>query len=136
MSALTIIANLVWIFLGGGILIALAYFVLGLALCLTIIGIPFGWQFLKLGWLSLWPFGQEVVSDAVMPGCFSIVFNVLWIVVAGLPLALAHLGLAILLALTLIGIPLAFPHLKLAYLSLVPFGKDVRVAGAVRCVPA
>ena len=53
------IGNLLWIIFGGGLMIAFWYFVTGIVLCLTVIGIPFGCQLLKLMELSLTPFGKE-----------------------------------------------------------------------------
>lgn len=49
-------------------MIALEYFVAGIALCVTLIGIPFGIQAFKLGVLSLWPFGNKVVNMPQEPG--------------------------------------------------------------------
>jgi uncharacterized membrane protein YccF (DUF307 family) len=51
--------------------------------------------------------------------------NIIWILVAGIEIAIVHLVLAFLLATTIIGIPFAVQHLKLAYLGLVPFGMDI-----------
>lgn len=122
-----LILNVLWIILGGGIVIALEYFLAGLILCITVIGIPFGVQCFKLAGLALWPFGKDItairqsgVGEAI--GC---VFNVVWLVVAGIWIFLSHVTLAVGLAVTLIGIPFALQHLKLAMLSLMPFGKDI-----------
>lgn len=52
--------NVLWIFLGG-IWICISHLLLGLLLCITIIGIPFGRQHFKLATLALTPFGKEVV---------------------------------------------------------------------------
>ncbi len=58
-GAFSFILNILW-FLGGGLEMALVNFVLGVILCITIIGIPFGKQFFKLASLSLCPFGTTV----------------------------------------------------------------------------
>ncbi len=52
------LGNILWLIFGG-ILIAIEYFAASLVLMITIIGIPFGVQTLKLGILALWPFGQR-----------------------------------------------------------------------------
>ena len=57
-----IFGNIIWLIFGG-IESALAYFASGLAMMLTIIGIPFGLQSFKIGIYVLWPFGQKVVLD-------------------------------------------------------------------------
>ena len=57
-SGVSTILNVLWILLGG-IWITLTHLVLGIALCITIIGIPFGLQHFKLMKLSFTPFGYE-----------------------------------------------------------------------------
>ena len=121
MSAL---GNLLWIILGGFI-IFLLYLFGSFVLFLTIIGIPFGVQTLKLAVLALLPFGKEVRPGERAGGCLYILMNVIWILVAGIEIAIVHLVLALLFAITIIGIPFAAQHLKLAYLVLVPFGSDI-----------
>lgn len=113
--------NIVW-FLIGGFLIVLFYLLGTLFLMLTIVGIPFGLQTLKLTGLALFPFGKEVVSKEQEPGCLSLVLNILWIIIAGLEIALIHMVLALVFSLTLIGLPIAVQHIKLARLALTPFG--------------
>ena len=62
-----LIGNIFWLILGG-FLIALVYYLIGLLMCATVVGIPFGVQLFKLGTFSLWPFGREVpVSPAASP---------------------------------------------------------------------
>ena len=53
------LGNIIWVVFGG-LHIALEYFIAGLILIITIIGIPFGLQSLKLGMLAIWPFGTKV----------------------------------------------------------------------------
>lgn len=120
-----LLLNLLWIFLGGGIVIALEYVLGGLVLCLTVVGIPFGLQCFKIAGLALMPFGKEPVSDAGS-GPIGFLLNVVWILVAGIWIFLSHLALGLGLAVTIIGIPFAWQHLKLAMLAFAPFGKSVR----------
>lgn len=119
------IGNLIWVIFGG-ILIFLEYLVASLILCITIIGIPFGLQTLKLAGVALWPFGKEIVSSPNDNGCLSILMNLIWIVFGGIWICLTHLILVLLFAITIIGIPFALQHLKLAQLALFPFGKEIR----------
>jgi len=52
--------------------------------------------------------------------------NVIWLVVFGWEIALAHAGSALVLAVTIIGIPFALQYLKLIPLARLPFGRDLR----------
>ena len=123
---MSVVGNILWIVLGGGIFLFLEYLVGGLVLCLTIIGIPFGVQCVKLSLLALVPFGKEVTQTKPGPGCLSIVMNVIWILFGGIPIVLTHVLFGILCAITIIGIPFAKQHMKLAALSLTPFGHTFR----------
>jgi uncharacterized membrane protein YccF (DUF307 family) len=120
------IGNILWIVLGGGILLFFEYLVAGLILCITIIGIPFGVQCIKLALLALLPFGKEVTQTKSGTGCLSILMNILWIVIGGIVIAVTHLVFGILCAITIVGIPFAKQHMKLAALSLTPFGHTFR----------
>lgn len=122
-----LLLNLLWLTVGGGAVTALGYAIGGLVLCLTVVGIPFGVQAFKLAELMLWPFGKEVVDDrtAIGSGALGLVMNVLWCVVAGVVIAVAHLTLAVGLAVTIVGIPFAVQHIKFALLAVFPFGKKV-----------
>ncbi len=119
--------NLLWIILGGGLVIALEYLFVGLLLCVTIVGIPFGVQCIKLAGLGLVPFGKDIREDPTAPGSGLAggLLNIVWFLCAGLWIFLSHVVLALGLAVTIIGIPFALQHLKLAKLALMPFGKRV-----------
>jgi uncharacterized membrane protein YccF (DUF307 family) len=118
------IGNLLWIILGGFI-IFIFYLIGSIILMITIIGIPFGIQTLKMANLALFPFGREAVQTERSGGCLQIIMNVIWVLVAGIEIAICHLVLALLFAITIVGIPFAIQHLKMAYLGLVPFGMDI-----------
>ena len=118
------IGNLLWIIFGGFI-IFLLYLFGSLILCITIIGIPFGLQTLKLAFLSLMPFGKEVRQTERAGGCLYLIMNIIWLLFAGFEIAIIHAVLALLFAVTIIGIPFAAQHVKLAYMALVPFGNDI-----------
>lgn len=123
---MSLIGNILWIFLGGGILLFVEYLLGGIILCITIIGIPFGVQAFKLSFLALLPFGREVTQAGRNPGCLSVFMNVLWIICGGIYIAATHMIFGILCAITIIGIPFAKQHMKLAALSLTPFGYTYR----------
>ncbi|MFY0626909.1 MAG: YccF domain-containing protein [Reichenbachiella sp.] len=118
------IGNIIWL-LFGGIIVAIEYFVASIVLFVTIIGIPFGLQTLKLGVLSLWPFGQDTVQTIEGQGCLYTIMNVIWLITGGIWICLTHIFFGVLLAITIIGIPFAQQHFKLASLALTPFGRDI-----------
>lgn len=118
------LGNILWMVLGG-LLIALYYWVVGLLLCITIIGIPFGVQLIKIGTFALWPFGHEVKPGPNDNGCLAILMNVIWILVGGVEIALLHLSIGVCCCISIIGIPFGLQHFKMALLALVPFGKQI-----------
>jgi len=125
-TTLGTLGNVLWIVFGGGLVLAAGYLIAGLLLAITIVGLPFAVQVWKLAWYALLPFDKRVVdSTGTVSGLLALVVNVVWFFIAGLWLALAHLGYAFACAITIVGIPFAVAHLKLALLALRPFGKDV-----------
>ena len=122
MSAL---GNLLWIFLGGGILVSLGYLIGGVVLCLTIVGIPFGMQLFKLASLAVLPFGRDVNTEGSASGLLTILMNVLWWVCGGVEVAIVHLVFAVLTGVTVVGLPFAKQHMKMLLLALVPFGARI-----------
>lgn len=119
-----ILGNLIWL-LFGGFAIAIEYFVSSIALMVTIIGIPFGLQTLKLGVFALWPFGSKTVRTEMAGGCLSTVMNLIWVIFFGIWIALTHILFGLLLMITIIGIPWGKQHFKLAGIALTPFGRTV-----------
>ena len=120
-----VIGNILWLILGG-FLLALAWALVGILLCVTIVGIPFGIGCFKIAGFVLSPFGREIVYPARASGCGSVLLNILWLVVFGWELALGALMAGVLMCLTIIGIPFGLQSFKLAQLSLMPFGADIR----------
>lgn len=118
------IGNILWLLLGG-LIVSFMYILAGLVLCITIIGIPFGLQLMKIGILALAPFGREVTTKD-NAGCLSIGFSVLWILFGWWEIAIVHLVLACLFAITIIGIPFAKAHWRLMKMSFMPFGLTTR----------
>lgn len=119
------IGNIFWLILGG-IIIALIYYIVGLLLCFTIVGIPFGVQLFKLGTYSLWPFGHELVNGPNEPGCLSIVMNLIWVLCGWWEVAVLHIFFGIIFCITIVGIPFGLQHFKMAIGSIFPFGKEIR----------
>lgn len=122
---MSFLGNLVWLVFGGFVA-GMGYILGGLATCLTIVGIPFGIQSIKLGVATLTPFGREIVVRPESGGFLEALFNILWAVLFGWEIAVAHLVHAAILALTIVGLPFASQHLKLIPLALFPFGKELR----------
>ena len=118
------LGNIVWLIFGG-LLAAIGYFIGGLALCFTIVGVPWGLQCFKLAGLVLLPFGKKVISEDREMGCLNIFCNLIWILCGGLYTALVHIVMGVILCLTIIGIPWGRQHFKLIEISLMPFGKRV-----------
>lgn len=122
---MNLLLNIVWLIFGGFIVV-IGYLLGSLILCITIIGIPFGIQCFKLAGLAIAPFGREVREKEPPGGCVSVVMNIIWIILPGLELAIFHLIMALLFAITIIGLPIAAQHLKMTRLALIPFGFEVR----------
>ena len=121
---MNIFLNIIWVVFGG-LMIAVEYALSSLAMMITIVGIPFGLQTLKLVILALWPFGTNVVDGGWPSGCLAGVMNVIWWFIGGIPIALTHLGWGLLFCITIVGIPFGLQHFKLMKLALFPFGNDV-----------
>ena len=118
------LGNIIWVVFGG-LHIALEYFIAGLILMITIIGIPFGLQSLKLGMLAIWPFGTKVKWRESQPGCLSIFMNVLWFFVGGIWIWLTHIFYGLIFCITIIGIPFG----KMHYHHRHPIWKDALPTG-------
>ncbi len=118
------VLNVIWLVLAG-LWLALGYLLAAILLAITIVGLPFAKQSLKLARYALWPFGWALVESPNRMRTLSAVGNVLWFVLAGWWLALVHLVSGIALCLTIVGIPLGIADIKMAGAALVPFGRSV-----------
>ncbi len=121
--------NLIW-FLFGGLWLSLGYLLMGALMCLLIITIPWGIASFRIAGYVIWPFGRAVISKPTA-GMASTLGNIIWIVVAGIPIVIGHLTTAIAQALTIIGIPLAIANLKIIPISFAPLGKIIVPSRAV-----
>ncbi len=128
---LRFLGNLLWLIFGG-LLMGLAWWLIGLVAFITIIGIPWGRSCFVIGQFTFLPFGREAVSRSIITGkedlgtgALGLLGNIIWFILAGFWLAVGHITLALALFITIIGIPFALQHLKLALLTLAPVGKVV-----------
>src|SRR6202166_4893626 len=131
MPPVSILLNLLWIFLGGAWMAA-GWLIAAVIMAITIIGIPWARAAFNIAVYTLLPFGQRAVSRDMVTGQpdvgtgpLGLIGNLIWLVFAGWWLPLAHVVTAIVLAVTIIGIPFAWAHLKLAGLALWPIGKEI-----------
>ena len=115
------LGNVIW-FLCGGVILGLSWLLTGCLWCITIIGIPVGMQCFKFAALSFFPFGKEITYGG---GAGSLLLNIIWLLVSGLPPAIESALLGCLLCITIIGIPFGLQHFKIAKLALMPFGSVV-----------
>lgn len=121
--------NIIW-FIFGGFWLALTYVLLGVLMCILIITIPWGIASFRIASYVIWPFGRTVVSKP-NKGVGSTIGNIIWIILAGIPIVIAHLTTALAQAITIIGIPLAIANLKIIPISFAPLGKDIVPVSAI-----
>ena len=121
---MTIIGNLLWLILGG-IFVFFGYLIGGIALCFTIIGIPWGIQCFKLAIFALFPFGSDTRSRDNNPSNTNLLLNIIWLIFGGAWVVMNHLIWGLLLSVTIIGLPFGIQHLKMVRLALTPFGREV-----------
>jgi uncharacterized membrane protein YccF (DUF307 family) len=136
MPIISLLLNILWIVFGG-LWMALGWVIAAVIMAITIIGLPWARAALNIAAYALLPFGyQAVARDAyygredIGTGPLGVIGNIVWLVLAGWWLALAHCLTAIVLAITIIGIPFAWAHLKLAGLALWPIGKAIVPIGS------
>lgn len=117
------ILNVIWLLFAGFWLFA-GYIGVGVVLCVLILTIPWGIASFRIALYALWPFGRTIISKPTA-GVGSFLGNVVWVILAGWWLALAHIVSGILLCVTIIGIPLGIADFKMVPVSLVPLGKEI-----------
>ena len=122
---MNILLNIIWVVFGG-LMIAFEYAVSSVLMMITIIGIPFGLQSMKLAQLALWPFGTYIEKTGWPSGCLAGIMNIIWWFLGGFVIALTHLAWGVAFCITIIGIPFGLEHFKLMRLALFPFGKSIR----------
>jgi uncharacterized membrane protein YccF (DUF307 family) len=122
-ETMRLILNVIWLIFGG-LWLALGYLLIALVCFLCIVTIPFGFAALRIASYALWPFGRTVV-DKPGAGTGALIGNIIWLVLFGIGIAIAHVVTAVAMALTIIGIPLALANLKLVPVMLLPLGKEI-----------
>jgi uncharacterized membrane protein YccF (DUF307 family) len=125
------IGNILW-FIFGGFWMGLGWWLAGLVMAISIVGLPWARSCFVIGAFCFFPFGNEAIDRAELTGqhdlgtgTLGLVGNVVWFVFAGLWLAIGHVIHAIGNFVTIIGIPFGIQHLKLAWCALAPVGKTV-----------
>lgn len=116
------LGNILW-FVFGGWISGLSWLMAGCIWCVTIVGIPWGLQCFKFASLSFCPFGKEVVYGG---GAVSVIANIIWLLISGIPLAVENAMLGVIMCITIIGIPFGKQYFKIAALSLMPFGSEIK----------
>ncbi|WP_229830792.1 YccF domain-containing protein [Actinoplanes ianthinogenes] len=116
--------NVLWFIFGGGFLLAIGYGIAAVICFILIITIPFGIAAGRLALYSMWPFGRTVVSRPGA-GVGSGLANILWVVLFGWWIALAHLTAGIALCITIIGIPFGIANFKLVPVAFWPLGREI-----------
>lgn len=131
MTPIALLLNLLWL-LFGGVWMAVAWGIAAIIMAITIIGLPWTRAAFNIAVYTLLPFGYKAVSrddhygrGDTGTGVLGVLGNVIWLILAGWWLAIGHLVVAIVLAITIIGIPFAWAHLKLAAIALWPIGKVI-----------
>lgn len=126
MKGINLLLNVLWFILGGWA-VAIEWFIGGLILAITIIGLPFVPGIWRIALFSAFPFGKELIDSTRGPGgaAFSGILNIVWLILAGIWIAISHVLAGIVLCITIIGIPFGFAHFKLAGAALMPVGKAI-----------
>ena len=122
MGDMNTLGNILWLILGG-LEMAVAWAIIGIVLCITIVGIPLGIQAFKMAGLTLTPFGKSVVYGG---GVGSLLANIIWVVLVGIWMAIGYVIAGVLNCITVIGVPFGIQSFKMAKLALWPFGAQVQ----------
>ena len=123
---MSLLFNVLWMILGG-FFVCLGYITGGIALCLTIVGIPWGFQCFKMALFSLFPFGSETRAKPYYDTheTLNLLANIIWLIFGGFWVVLCHLVWGIALCFTIIGIPFGLQHFKMMRLGFTPFGREI-----------
>jgi len=130
-DSMKLLGNIIWI-LFGGLWLALSWWITAIIMIVFIVTIPWAKAAFELGTFSLMPFGKTVIDRSeisgkkdIGTGTLGTIGNVIWLLLAGIWLAIANLILGALFSITIIGIPFGIQCFKLAKASLMPIGKQI-----------
>ena len=120
------IGNVLWFVFGGGLLTCLLWSLLGAVFAITIVGIPFAKACFRIARFAALPFGKELIDGRLVgeerkTGTGFV--NVLWIVLAGVWLAITHTLIGLVDCISVVGIPFGLANFKLAKVAFAPLGK-------------
>ena len=115
-----------WIVSGG--CLSLAYALLGILFCATIIGFPYGRELFYRARCVAWPFDKQFrvsrgCADCCQQGFCGACFNVPYLLF-GYMLSTYHAIFSVFLIWTIVGIPFAEQHQRLALLAVKPLGVE------------
>jgi uncharacterized membrane protein YccF (DUF307 family) len=128
------VGNILWLIFVG-LWLAIGFVVAGIVMFILIITIPFGIQAFKMAGFALWPFGRHVEYTDRVTSPLQIIGNIIWIILAGLYLAVNCLVGGVILCITIIGIPFGIQSFKLIPVVLMPFGAVI-VSDRATAAPA
>lgn len=121
-GSVNFLANIIWIIFGG-LITAIAWSIVGLVLCITVVGLPLGIQAFKMAKLTFAPFGKEVVSNG-KTGSF--ILNLIWVILGAWWMSLLYVIFGLINCITVIGIPCGLQSFKMAKLAFAPFGAKIQ----------
>ena len=129
---MTLALNILW-FILGGFVAGLVWLLITVVAFVSIVFAPLGPACLRLAIFTAAPFGRDIVDKRVLDGTESnpatatirAGLNILWLVLIGWWLALAHIVVGVAYCVTLIGIPFGVQHFKLAGAAWWPVGREV-----------
>ena len=116
--------NVIWVIFGG-FFVCLDWCIPGVILCITIIGIPAGLQCFKIGYFALCPFGRKIVGKPGSNESCNCILNIIWVILAGLWIAIGEAIIGVLYCITICGIPFGLQHFKIAAIAFAPFGAEI-----------
>ena len=121
---MSLLGNIIWVIFGG-FFATIGYFIGGITMCLSIIGIPMGIQSFKIGVAIFAPFGKVSQPNPHFDNLLRLILSVIWLVLFGWVIALVHIIFGVILMITIIGIPFGLQHFKLIPISLMPMNYDL-----------
>jgi len=126
-AIISTVRNIIWFILGGFVL-TLQWFGVGCLLAATVVGIPLATAAWRMAVFAACPFDrhlvdERVVGDAHQPG--GGLANFMWIMLAGVWLALEHCLIGAAFCCTIIGIPFGLAHFELARACFAPLDKYI-----------